>query len=349
MKKAGICGPFNGKQGGQTVKVRIIASELKKIFGNDEIMSVDTSGGLKTIWKQLWKAVALMKQCENIIICLSANGVRIFLPFLAFLNMFRRRQRRLHYVVIGGWLPEFVKKRKSLGRCLNKFHYVYVETSTMKRAMEAQGYRNVVVMPNSKDLPVLSEDELVYPEGIPLKLCTFSRVVEGKGIEDAVQITERVNNQLGYMAFTLDIYGPIQEEDKEWFENIQKNFPKHVNYKGCADADKSVEILRNYFALLFPTHFYTEGIPGTIIDAYAAGLPVIASKWESYSDVIEEGKTGIGYEFDNTKAFEDVLTQAINNPKMLSEMKLNCIAEANKFRTNKVIQVLAGRLESEKR
>jgi hypothetical protein len=54
-------------------------------------------------------------------------------------------------------------------------------------------------------------------------------------------------------------------------------------------------VLKDYFALLFPTHFYTEGIPGTVIDAYAAGIPVISAKWESYSDVIDEGVTGIGY------------------------------------------------------
>ena len=66
-------------------------------------------------------------------------------------------------------------------------------------------------------------------------------------------------------------------------------------------------MLKNYFLLAFPTKFYTEGIPGTILDAYAAGVPVIASKWESFFDVIEEGKTGIGYEFDNQKELEKIL------------------------------------------
>ena len=55
-----------------------------------------------------------------------------------------------------------------------------------------------------------------------------------------------------------------------------------ARYCGIKDPKDSVKTLKNYFALVFPTRFYTEGIPGTIIDAYYAGVPVIASKWESF-------------------------------------------------------------------
>mgnify|MGYP002519543662 CR=1 FL=1 len=32
---------------------------------------------------------------------------------------------------------------------------------------------------------------------------------------------------------------------------------------------------------------YTEGVPGTIIDAYAAGLPIISAKWLNYGDILD--------------------------------------------------------------
>ena len=37
------------------------------------------------------------------------------------------------------------------------------------------------------------------------------------------------------------------------------------------DSEKTVKTLENYYLLLFPTKFRTEGIPGTIIDALSAG------------------------------------------------------------------------------
>jgi hypothetical protein len=74
-------------------------------------------------------------------------------------------------------------KRKSLTKALKKFDGIYVETSTMKKALEREGFENVLVMPNCKKLTVLSENDLIYPAGAPYKLCTFSRVMKEKGIE----------------------------------------------------------------------------------------------------------------------------------------------------------------------
>ena len=73
----------------------------------------------------------------------------------------------------------------------------------MKSALEANGFRNIFLMPNCKPLAVLSEDELVYPTGTPYRLCTFSRVCKEKGIEDAVHAVASVNETLGYTAYTL--------------------------------------------------------------------------------------------------------------------------------------------------
>ncbi len=56
--------------------------------------------------------------------------------------------------------------------------------------------------------------------------------------------------------------------------------------------------------MLFPTKFKTEGIPGTIIDAYASGLTVVSSIWDNYNEIIDDGITGIGYEIDNYNDFK---------------------------------------------
>ena len=161
-----------------------------------------------------------------------------------------------------------------------------------------------------------------------------------KGIETAINVIKKVNVQLGYLAYSLDIYGQVDTTQTEWFENLKKHFPEGVRYCGCVDAGKSVEILQSYFALLFPTHFYTEGIPGTIIDAYAAGVPVISAKWESYSDVLDEGMTGIGYEFDNENEFENVLLSIAHEPQILLDMKANCIKKAEDYMPETAIQII---------
>jgi glycosyltransferase involved in cell wall biosynthesis len=49
------------------------------------------------------------------------------------------------------------------------------------------------------------------------------------------------------------------------------------------------KVLRDYFALLFPIYYIGEGFAGTAIDAFSAGVPVIASDWKYNSEVIKEG------------------------------------------------------------
>ena len=111
----------------------------------------------------------------------------------------------------------------------------------------------------------------------------------------------------------------------------KKKFSSAIQYKGNAPFDKSVEILSGYFALLFPTQYFTEGIPGTIIDAYAAGVPVISSRWKSFSDVIIDGVTGIGYDFYNNNQLEVLLDEIISNPQKITTLKNACVKKAEEF------------------
>lgn len=323
---------------GQTLKTKIITEEIEKRFGKENVALLDLAGGVKKIPYLLFKIPMVLAKCDNLVMMPVENGLRFLTPVLRVLNTFFKR--KLHYVVIGGWLPQFISDKKWLQKGLKCFHGIYVETNTMKAALEKVGLTNLIVLPNCKKLDILSQDKLVYPDGVPFRLCTFSRVMKEKGIGSAAQVIKKVNERLGYIAYSLDIYGQIWDDSKEWFENLQKEFPEYISYKGCVDADKSVETLQNYFALLFPTHFYTEGIPGTIIDAYAAGIPVISAKWESYSDVIDEGKTGIGYEFDNLQALEDLLSDVARNPKMLLDMKINCVEKAKEYIPETAIRVM---------
>lgn len=324
---------------GQTIKTKIITEELENRFGENQVIKIDTASGKKTLFQAPFQVFSSLKNSKNIIIFPAQNGVRIYAPLLVtFGKLFKNR--KLHYDVIGGWLPKFLTKRKYLAKALKKFDGIYVETNTMKSALEKQGFSNIYVMPNCKKLNVLSENELIYPDNIPYRLCTFSRVIKEKGIETAVNAVKSINGKLGYTGYSLDIYGPIEPTQTDWFENLCKTFPDYIHYCGSADADKSVDILKNYFALLFPTHYYTEGIPGTIIDAYAAGIPVISAKWESFADIVDEGKTGFGYDFNDAGHFEKILLEIADNPKMITDMKPDCTAKAKEYMPETTIQKL---------
>lgn len=347
MKKITVIGHFGfgiESLDGQTVKTKVLAQALCEALGEERVCCVDTHGGKKVLMKapfQVWKAV---RGAENVVMLPAHNGLRVYGPLLA---LARRRFRgcKLHYIVIGGWLPEFLESRSWLKKCLLGFDGIYVETQTMKRALEKQGFSNIFVMPNCKELPVLLPEELQMEYREPYRVCTFSRVMREKGIEDAVEAVNAVNTYFGRTVYALDIYGQVDPGQETWFEELRRTFPKWIRYVGQVPFDKSVETLKGYYALLFPTRFYTEGVPGTIIDAYAAGIPVIAAKWESFSDVVEDGITGMGYSFGNEQELLKVLIQTAENPERLQRMKVACLEKARQYYPDQIIKILVPCIE----
>lgn len=328
---------------GQTIKTKIITEELQRQFGAEQVRKVDTHGGWKVLLKSPFQLLYALKSSKNVIIFPAHNGLKVYAPLLTLFRVFFK-DRKLHYVVIGGWLPQFLEEHRWLAAVLKKFNGIYVETSTMKRALDAKGFENVIVMPNCKELTVLSADELIYPSAEPYKLCTFSRVMKEKGIADAVDAVKTVNERFGRTVYELDIYGQIALNQTEWFAALQRVFPTYIRYRGQVSSHKSVQTLKAYFALLFPTRFYTEGIPGTIIDAYASGIPVLAAKWESFDNLVEEGVTGIGYPMGDNQALISVLEQAANDPAILLGMKPACIQNALQYIPSEAVKILSRNL-----
>ena len=173
----------------------------------------------------------------------------------------------------------------------------------------------------------------------PLKLCTFSRVTKAKGIEDAVTVVKRVNEKLGYQAFALDIYGAINENEKEWFAALSKEFPEYITYKGVVEPHESVNILKNYFVLLFPTYYPGEGFAGTLIDALSSGLPIIASDWRYNKEIVNE-KVGMVYPGRDNNALEAILSDIAKHPMSILKLKKNCVAEAKLYQPKEAIKPL---------
>ncbi|WP_423799416.1 glycosyltransferase family 4 protein [Neobacillus sp. SAB-20_R2A] len=338
MYKVGICGHFGGDHifvDGQTVKTKILKEELEGTIGKKQVMYVDTFNWRKKPLKLLLQCILLLKRCDNIIILPAHNGVKVFVPIFSMLNKLMRK--RIHYFVVGGWLPSLISLNRWLLKFLKLFDNIFVETAFIKNSLNENGLNNIQVMPNFKNLEILDEERLQKHFSTPYKLCIFSRVMEEKGIEDAIEVVTNINSSRNGVVYELDIFGPIESEYEDKFNQLMKKSPEYISYKGVVDFNRSVEVLKNYFLLLFPTRFKTEGLPGTIIDAYAAGVPVVASKWNSAEEFVIEGKTGYIFEFKDITSFRSILEKIIDKPGMIEGMKNECLKKAEDYTPESII------------
>ena len=331
MKQYCIVGALDlagGDTGGQQVKTRELYHAMCDKYGTEHIRVVETHQWKKYIFRTLFQLLRNVPTSDRIIMLPANNGLLVFSWLLRIL---KNKEAKLFYDVIGGWLADILSDNPKLLKQLKKLNGIWVETSSMKRDLQAMGLQNIVTVPNFKKLEIVNSEQLPIHTSAPYRLCTFSRVMEEKGITDAILAVAQVNAQLGEQIYTLDVYGPIASQYAEEFQRLQEENVGFVSYMGIADPSDSVRILKDYFALLFPSKFYTEGVPGTIIDAYAAGVPVITVRWLNCGDVLEEGKTGIGYEFGDNQALADILVKVAGDVHPLLQMKENCLAKAKQF------------------
>ncbi len=341
MYKVGICGHFGigyDFADGQTTKTKAVYNALVKSLGKENIAILDTYGWRKNPLRMISRCRKLLGECENVIMMPAQRGVRVFPAIFNMLN--KSFGRKLHYIVIGGWLADEMQVNKSLINPIKKLDSVYVEAESMRDALHSLGITNAVYMPNFRVKNILEPSELVYSSAEPYRLCTFSRVLREKGIEDAIEAVRYVNSQLGRVVCTLDIFGMIEPEYSERFEELQKGFEPFIAYKGIVKNDDSTDELKSCFAVLFPTCYEGEGLAGTIIDAFAAGVPVIATDWHYNSTIIRHLTDGILYDYTKPELLNKILLEMIKSPQKLNSLKANCLEQAVHFESDEACKIL---------
>lgn len=331
-----IIGHFGGGKtfvDGQTVKTVTLYKALKS--RNIEIEKVDTYYVRRNPVRFAGLFLKSLFTCRKYIILLSKNGRRILFPVLAWCSWLLHKE--IYHYAIGGRLALEASENTRWKVYLNSFRSNWVESVEVTDRLQELGVRNAVYLPNFKKLAILSPDELPRTYQEPFRFCTFSRVMREKGIEDAIAAVREINKKYGREAVTLDIYGPVEKGYEAAFEKV---IGRESRYCGVIPANESVGALKNYYALLFPTHWRHEGIPGTIIDALSAGVPVIARRWQYCDEMLQHKVTGYIYDFEQPEQLVNRIEYAISHVAETMEMKPNCLERAKLYSEDYVIRYI---------
>lgn len=345
-ERIAIIGHFGGNQDftdGQTVKTKILFAELSTKT-NWDITRIDT------YWKSKKPALIILQTLKallskkKIIVLLSINGMKFFFPLLSFFA--RHWNSQIYHDVIGGNLDQHVSSNPKFVKYLNSFKVNWVETNLLKSNLEKAGICNCVVIPNFKRLKINEElKETTNSTCVPFRFCTFSRVMKEKGIEEAIKAIQEINESRGREICTLDIYGKIDSGYEQCFEKTIESATSAIRYCGTVAYDDSVDTIKGYYALLFPTYWKGEGFPGTIVDAFSSGLPVIASDWNSNKEIVSSGVNGIVYPSSTIKTLKEGIEWMINNPNEVMKYKRNCIQAALHYQPDVYISQMVSCLE----
>lgn len=210
--------------------------------------------------------------------------------------------------------PEFKEKLISIGIKSDKIYVL----STM---VDADKYR-----PDKKDF---------FP---PYKLLFCARLVREKGVYEAIEGMKYITNESPNTTLTVMGGGEELENLREYARKI--GVENKVIFTGYVPENKKIEIFKKAHIFIYPS-YYGEGFPTVILEAMAAGLPVITTPVGGVKYALKEGLNGFFIKSipPDPKEISKYANLLIKNPKELRKIYLNNIIEAReKYDVHAVIQ-----------
>jgi len=91
-----------------------------------------------------------------------------------------------------------------------------------------------------------------------------------------------------------------------------------IVFRGLLSRDEVVRAYASAEVFVLPSLFEPFGI--VLLEAMAAGLPIVASRVGGIVDVVEDGKTGLLVPSGNPEALADALEHLLSDPTLLEKM-----------------------------
>lgn len=157
----------------------------------------------------------------------------------------------------------------------------------------------MVVKPNFVDAPTA-------PSGPRSGLLFVGRLSKEKGVDAMVQAA----NGLDAGVLRVAGHGPLSSS----LEGVAS-----IQALGSLDAAGVRDEMGRAVALLVPSIWY-ENFPRTLVEAYASGLPVIASRIGALADLVEDGVTGLLVEPGDAQSLGAAMRWALAHPDRMAQM-----------------------------
>nr|WP_290668782.1 glycosyltransferase [Ardenticatena sp.] len=134
--------------------------------------------------------------------------------------------------------------------------------------------------------------------------------------EKGVQTLLRTWKRLRGIALKIVGDGPLMEEIQTF---VRKEELKDVEILGRRPREDVLQLMQQARVLLFPSEWY-EGFPMTVAEAFACGLPVIASRLGAMAEIVEDGRTGLLFRPGDSEDLAAKIEWAWKHPKALAQM-----------------------------
>jgi len=134
-----------------------------------------------------------------------------------------------------------------------------------------------------------------------------------------------LNAWKGLSGLKLKLVGAVGD-DPTVLELIRSRDVNDVEVFGQVSRDAVLELLKGAAVLIFPSVLY-ESFGLSIVEAYACGVPVIASRLGAMAEIVKHGSTGLLFAAADSVDLAEKVKWAVEHPDEMNRMGL-CARQA---------------------
>jgi len=225
------------------------------------------------------------------------------------------------------WPYMLGRRAKDMADCVNESSQILTETKFLSNILIRHGVKEdlIEVVPTGVNIGEIPERKSLpeaFDRDAPLRIGFIGTLSSIKGpqiILDALSLL----GEFGEKA-TLDIYGK-QDDSNSFYRSLQtkaKSSSADICFKGTFSHEKMGEVLASFHVLVVPSIWY-ESAPLVLCSALAAGTPVIVSRLEGMTEIMEEGIHGYSFSAGDAGALRDLIVRILEKPEMLRNIYQN--------------------------
>ena len=166
------------------------------------------------------------------------------------------------------------------------------------------------------------------------RILFLARIEKDKGIFETIDALKILLKRRHDVCLSIAGVGSALEQVKRYIEN-NKEFSHKVNLLGYVRGIKKMEVFNSEHIYCFPTT-HGEGMPTSVLEAMAFGMPIITRPVGGLKDFFENGKMGYFTKEREPEAIADLLEKLIiNKTKMIDIANYNHVYAKEHFLASK--------------
>ena len=181
------------------------------------------------------------------------------------------------------------------------------------------GAKNPIVIHNGIDTTIFRKKNSNLRGELNLEnsiVITFvGRLIYAKGVHDLISVFADIEREFSNLKLLIVGYGPYKQELEKLAEKVCK---EKILFLGQKNREEIVEILSVTDIFVNPS--YSEGLPTSVMEAAAIGIPVIATDVGGTRKIIENYKTGLIVPPGDTKLLKGKIFELIKDKNLRRDL-----------------------------